>query len=59
MRFRELLTRVTQADVAQRNNYAYESDRLRGAGIRPLADAYAGRFPGDPSFCQPLLAAER
>lgn len=59
MRFRELLTRVTQADVAQRNNYAYESDRLRAAGIRPIADAYAGRFPGDPSFCQPLLAAER
>ena len=56
MRFRELLTRVTQADVAQRNNYAYEADRLRAAGIKPIADPYATRFPGDPSFCQPLLA---
>ena len=56
MRFRELLTRVVQADVAQRNNYAYEADRLRAAGIRPITDPYATRFPNDPSFCQPLLA---
>jgi hypothetical protein len=56
MRFRELLTRVIHADLAERNNYDYEAGRLRAAGIAPIADPYASQFPNDPSFCRPLIA---